>query len=431
MNINLNNGISADFTLMPKKNKTDNTQYCIYIAFYIYQNGIKQYSHSISTGATVNIDCWVKGQVAGRGDKAKLINDYLIGCMNKAKELLTKLSLKKIKTCSDVLSELKLSAKQQITGKAPRAQKNEFISKLKDYTYGEILKRYFNDNELSADRKRNYLFTEGLLNEYFNSDTPTIDLITTEDLISFKRFICKRYRNQNTATTFLAMVAALFTYAVKLQIITPNPIPENFRGSFKDGNREVLSEQDCFKIMNLEDAKLKKTEQVAKCCLLVQMLTGIGYGDLKKITHANIKFDETAQQYIIEKERNKTGVRFVVNLTANGLYYVRKLKELTGNEHAPFNLPSIEYISRMYKAIGKKAEVKTVITTYTLRHTFAVNFMEHGGRLEDLQVRLGHTDIKTTQIYGKISAKRNAETTNQLETRSKLHQLQQPVLIAV
>ena len=105
--------------------------------------------------------------------------------------------------------------------------------------------------------------------------------------------------------------------------------------------------------------------------------------------------------------------------------------ELTGDEKEMFKLPSIEYMSRMYKLIGKKAKVQTNITSYTMRHSYAVHYMDSDGRLEDLQIRLGHKDIKTTQIYGRISAKRNAETTRKLEENSKLHQLQSVHLKAV
>ena len=74
--------------------------------------------------------------------------------------------------------------------------------------------------------------------------------------------------------------------------------------------------------------------------------------------------------------------------------------------------------------LGEKADVKTNITTYTLRHTFAVNHMENDGRLEDLQKYLGHTELKTTGIYGKISNKRLSNKIKELEGKSKMHQLQ-------
>lgn len=431
MNININNGITVSVKLIAKKSKTTESQYCIYIGFYTYQNGVKHAYHSISTGITTKTESWKNGEIIGRNDKAKFQNERLNDYLSRAKDLLIKLSLKSLRTCGEVLNEIKFNAKQLITGKAPRGFKKAFISKMKDYTYSQILALYLEEKQVSGSRKRNYIHTVNLLDEYFQKNTPNVDLITSQDLEGVKKMVAKKYENQNTATTFLAQIAAVLKFALKLKVITVNPIPDNFRGSFKDGKREILSESDCLKIMELNDDLLSQTEKVAKYCLLSQLLTGMAYVDLKSLGSENIKYDETSKQYVIEKERCKTKKKFVVNLTSNALNSIKMLSELTSTEAKSFTLPSIEYISRMYKKIGEMAGVKTKITTYTMRHTFAVNYMENDGRLEDLQVRLGHTDIKTTQIYGKISKKRNADTTNLLESKSRIHQIHTSNLKAV
>jgi site-specific recombinase XerD len=129
----------------------------------------------------------------------------------------------------------------------------------------------------------------------------------------------------------------------------------------------------------------------------------MGYSDMKDLEHTNIKYDENQSQYYIEKERNKTGVTFKVFLTENGFFMLQQLIFLTGDDIKPINIPTIDYSLRMYKVIGKKVKIKTNITTYTLRHTFSVDYMEKDGRIEDLQKYLGHSNLKTTQIYGKIS----------------------------
>lgn len=431
MNHKLSNGITATITFIPKKNKTDNNKYSIYLGIYIYQNGVKQGTHSISTGVTINCDKWQDGTISGKGTKDQLLNDYLRNCLDSANDLLIKMGTHNFATCKSVLDELKLNAKTHITGKAPRGLKSDFISKLKQYDYAEVLSRYLAEKELSKDRKRNYERTIDLLNEYFQNNTPTMNNISTKDLEGFKDFMNRKFKKPNTSTTYLAQIAAVFKYSVKLGVLQTNPIPESFRGSFRDGNREVLSESECIRIMSLDDNLLSHTQKVAKYSLLVQLLTGIGYKDLKYLKPLHLRFDSEANQYYIDNTRTKTTIRYVVNLTQNAKHHVDKLLELTGTQDQLFKLPSIEYATRLYKVIGKKAGVKTNINTYTLRHTFSVNFMDSGGRLEDLQVRLGHTDIKTTQIYGKISAKRNANTTRELEANSKIHQLQVSKLKAV
>ena len=42
------------------------------------------------------------------------------------------------------------------------------------------------------------------------------------------------------------------------------------------------------------------------------------------------------------------------------------------------------------------------LTTHTARHTFATLMLTKGASMESVSSMLGHTNIKTTQIYGKI-----------------------------
>ena len=39
------------------------------------------------------------------------------------------------------------------------------------------------------------------------------------------------------------------------------------------------------------------------------------------------------------------------------------------------------------------------ITFHSLRHSFATNYLKHGGNLLQLQYMLGHKNISTTTIY--------------------------------
>lgn len=63
-------------------------------------------------------------------------------------------------------------------------------------------------------------------------------------------------------------------------------------------------------------------------------------------------------------------------------------------------------IANKVRYYTKKAGINKHVTVHTLRHTFATEYLDSGGRIEDLQQILGHADLKTTMIYLHFSNER-------------------------
>lgn len=56
-------------------------------------------------------------------------------------------------------------------------------------------------------------------------------------------------------------------------------------------------------------------------------------------------------------------------------------------------------LQKAIKIAAQKAEINKGVSAHTLRHSFATHLLASGADIRTVQDQLGHTDVKTTQIY--------------------------------
>ena len=56
-------------------------------------------------------------------------------------------------------------------------------------------------------------------------------------------------------------------------------------------------------------------------------------------------------------------------------------------------------IQKTVRKAAKRANIDKNVSCHTLRHSFATHLLESGADIRTVQEQLGHTDVKTTQIY--------------------------------
>jgi len=54
---------------------------------------------------------------------------------------------------------------------------------------------------------------------------------------------------------------------------------------------------------------------------------------------------------------------------------------------------------KIIKGYANEAGIMKEITPHVLRHSFAINNLENGASVKDIQTMMGHADISSTQVY--------------------------------
>jgi site-specific recombinase XerD len=64
---------------------------------------------------------------------------------------------------------------------------------------------------------------------------------------------------------------------------------------------------------------------------------------------------------------------------------------------------AIRSVQAVFKNAMQKAKINKSVGIHGLRHSYATHLLEAGTDMTFIQKLLGHKDIKTTEIYAKVS----------------------------
>ena len=167
-------------------------------------------------------------------------------------------------------------------------------------------------------------------------------------------------------------------------------------------NRGFLTDEEVLQIVNkeLNIPRLKLVRDI----FIFSCFTGLAYIDVANLTPDNIVM-LGGKEWIMTK-RQKTSVETNVLLLDIPKRIISKYSHQTYRDGKLFPILSNQKTNSYLKEIADICGIKKNLTFHLARHTFATMSLSKGVPIESVSKMLGHTNIRTTQIYARITNKK-------------------------
>jgi integrase/recombinase XerD len=227
----------------------------------------------------------------------------------------------------------------------------------------------------------------------------------TQHLLSTK-IVNKDYAmNKNTCTTYLRKLIAVVNKAVQLELIERNPFAGFKIPKYKVKRITYLNREEIIKIKN-HDLANNKTLNKARQIFLFCVYSGLRFCDAMNLKKENIKKDRDGQFFIhLQQQKTREVLEVPMLDEAIQIYNLyQSERDKTG-----YVLPRIcnQNINSYLKVIASIVGIETPISHKVGRHTFATTIsLENGLDLETVSKFLGHTSIRSTEIYAHVTPRK-------------------------
>lgn len=219
-----------------------------------------------------------------------------------------------------------------------------------------------------------------------------MDDLTKANITLYNEFLHQQGISQPTIYNYHKRMKRYIHEAMKFGLLDADP----YNGlSFERGKfekRKYLTEKELETIRSCK-INVPSIDRV-RDLFLFQCYTGLAYADFEKFDFEK-DVEERNGKYIIADRRKKTNEDYKIVLLSPAIEILKKYD---------YKLPVItnQKYNVSLKVVAQYAGIDKNITTHMGRHTFAVFALNNGVPIEIVSKMLGHTNIRTTQIYAKV-----------------------------
>lgn len=280
-------------------------------------------------------------------------------------------------------------------------------------TFPIFAKEYVQHSDRRQGTKDNLITTINVLQEF----RPGLDFkdITYSFLKDFETYLREKGNGVNTVAKHLRQLRTLVNEAINQGYIHADAYPfRKFKIKQEKGRHEFLTPDELRKLENLEveDKKLRHVLDAFLFCCYV----GLRFSDFCQLAPEN--FIKINGKRWLHFKSIKTGIE--LRLPLHLLFEGKALGILERYNIEEFaSLGCNSDVNKYLAQIAGMARIRKHITYHTARHTCATLLIHQGVPITTVQKLLGHTSVKTTEIYSEVLSSTILRDLKAVKTRKK------------
>ena len=348
-----------------------------------------------STGISVKSSQWdkEKERVKGRTTEALNTNLQLDNIASGLQSIFRRIEMSDVVSLERIKSEF-LGKKEEIDTLMQLFEKhNGDVAKQVGVSVGKATLQKYNVC------KRH--FSEFLEKQYKRSDLKLTEL-TYVVIREFDLYLRTEVgQNPNTATKTMKTFKTITLLGQKMGVLLHDPFM-NHRFHIEPINRGFLTDEEILCIAH-KQINIPRLELI-RDIFIFSCFTGLAYIDVSNLTPDYIV--TLGDKQWIMTQRQKTSVETNVLLLDIPKAIIAKYGGKTYRNGKLFPMLTNQKTNSYLKEIADICGIKKNLTFHLARHTFATMSLSKGVPMESVSKMLGHTNIRTTQIYARITNKK-------------------------
>ena len=380
----------------------------LYVSFFLHKQSTVTQKHTIylsitiagkrvrvNTSVSVLGSHWdnAKARIKGTDEDAFTNNKLLAALHTKVTEIYTEFIKKDLPVTAKLIAD-KLHSP---------GEESEYLIRLLDLHHAYVKRRV--GIEVSKATFTKYgtlkLKVQGYLKQQYKSNDIALDQLNKGFLMGFELYLkADEGIGHNTAIKYIQFLKRVINYGIGMEWLKHDPF-KAFKCTLHQVIRECLTQEeiDAIRTKKLPNNRLA----VVRDIFVFSCYTGLAYADVKKL-----KADEISKgiddSLWIQTFRAKTNTRVPVPLLPQALNLIEKYaKNKNPDNNLVFPVPTNQKVNAYLKEIADVCKITKKLTFHIARHSFATTVtLSNGVPIETVSKMLGHTNIKTTQIYSKV-----------------------------